>query len=117
VPISLDDTFAPPAAVREAAARALERRAAAPPSQRGMTAIGLTRARDLSGGRPVSVRTILRMANYFQRHEIDKQGATWESYGKGRQAWDGWGGDAGRAWAAPITRRYRAQAGRARGRV
>lgn len=37
--------------------------------------------------------------SYFARHEVDKQGSTWDDYGKGRQAWDGWGGDAGRAWA------------------
>lgn len=95
-------TFRPPAAVAAAAARALERRAAAPPSQRGMTAIGLARARDLSNRRPVSLDTIRRMAEYFSRHAVDKKGATWEQYGKGRQAWDGWGGDPGEQWARSI---------------
>ena len=40
------------------------------------------------------------MVSYFARHEVDKQGSSWETYGKGRQAWDGWGGDPGRRWAA-----------------
>jgi hypothetical protein len=42
------------------------------------------------------------MKAYFDRHEVDKKGSSWDDYGKGRQAWDGWGGDAGRAWATRI---------------
>jgi hypothetical protein len=45
------------------------------------------------------------MVSYFARHAVDKKGATWASYGKGRQAWDGWGGDAGAAWARGLVRR------------
>jgi hypothetical protein len=33
------------------------------------------------------------MVSFFSRHEVDKQGSSWSSYGKGRQAWDGWGGE------------------------
>jgi len=42
------------------------------------------------------------MLAYFTRHEVDKQGSTWGDYGKGRQAWDGWGGDEGYTWAKKI---------------
>jgi hypothetical protein len=42
------------------------------------------------------------MLAYFTRHEVDKQGSTWAVYGKGRQAWDGWGGDAGYTWAKKV---------------
>jgi hypothetical protein len=45
------------------------------------------------------------MKAYFDRHQVDKQGSTWNDYGKGRQAWDGWGGDAGQAWANRIVER------------
>jgi hypothetical protein len=45
------------------------------------------------------------MVSYFARHEVDKQGSSWETYGKGRQAWDGWGGDPGRRWATSLARR------------
>ena len=69
------------------------------PSERGMTEVGLARARDLANGRPVSEETIRRMLSYFQRHEVDKEGETWEEQGKGWQAWHGWGGDAGFRWA------------------
>ena len=64
-----------------------------------MTEVGLARARDLANGRPVSEETIRRMLSYFQRHEVDKEGETWEEQGKGWQAWHGWGGDAGFRWA------------------
>jgi hypothetical protein len=42
------------------------------------------------------------MVSYFARHEVDKQGATWDEQGKGWQAWHGWGGDEGRDWANEI---------------
>ena len=94
--------FTPPQGVRDAAIRALKKRAEQPPSKRGMTAVGIARARDLSNGVSLSPETIKRMVAYFTRHEVDKQGSTWEEYGKGRQAWDGWGGDAGYTWSKKI---------------
>lgn len=94
--------FTPPQGVRDAAIRALKKRAEQPPSKRGMTAVGIARARDLSNGVTLSPETIKRMVAYFTRHEVDKQGSTWEEYGKGRQAWDGWGGDAGYTWAKKV---------------
>ena len=105
-----DDTHTPPEPVREAARKALEVRAEKPPSQRGMTAVGIARARDLANGRPVSIRTMRRMASWFARHEVDKEGSTWEDKGKGWQAWHGWGGDPGRAWVRDILEREDAQA-------
>jgi hypothetical protein len=97
-------SFQPPRAVQRAARRALMVRRNSPPSQRGMTAVGLARARDLASGRPVSMNTIIRMRAYFSRHEIDKTGSTWDDRGKGWQAWHGWGGDAGRRWAEHVLR-------------
>lgn len=94
--------FKPPQGARKAAERALRRRAQKPQSQRGMTPVGIARARDLINGVNLSPETVRRMLAYFTRHEVDKQGSTWESYGKGRQAWDGWGGDAGFTWARKV---------------
>lgn len=94
--------FKPPQGARKAAERALRRRADKPQSERGMTPVGIARARDLINGVRMSPDTVRRMLSYFQRHEVDKDGSTWESYGKGRQAWDGWGGDAGFAWARKV---------------
>jgi hypothetical protein len=104
------DTHTPPKGVRDAARRALEVRASKPKSQRGMTPVGIARARDLANGKPISVATIRRMQSYFARHEVDKKGSTWDDQGKGWQAWHGWGGDAGRAWANRIIRSEQALA-------
>ena len=94
--------FRAPQGARKAAERALRRRAEKPQSERGMTPVGIARARDLINGVRLSPETVRRMLSYFQRHEVDKEGSTWESYGKGRQAWDGWGGDAGFSWARKV---------------
>lgn len=94
--------FTPPKGVQVNAQRALDNRAKKPASQRGMTPIGIARARDLINAKQLSPDTIRRMLAYFTRHEVDKQGSTWGDYGKGRQAWDGWGGDEGYTWAKKI---------------
>ena len=96
--------FTPPKGAQDAAARALKKRAEKPPSQRGMTSVGLARARDLANGRELSPNTVRRMLAYFTRHEVDKKGSTWDEYGKGRQAWDGWGGDAGFSFARKVVK-------------
>jgi hypothetical protein len=70
-----------------------------------MTPVGLARARQLLNRQELSPQTIDRMVRYFARHEVDKQGSSWGRYGKGRQAWDGWGGDPGRRWAISLARR------------
>ncbi len=101
-------SFKPPEGAKTAAARALKKRAEKPPSQRGMTSVGLARARDLANGRELSPETVRRMLAYFTRHEVDKQGSTWDEYGKGRQAWDGWGGDAGFAFARKVVKQMNA---------
>lgn len=94
--------FTPPEGAREAAKRALDVREGKPSSQRGMTPVGIARARDLQNGVKMSPDTIRRMKAFFDRHEVDKKGATWDEQGKGWQAWHGWGGDAGYAWARKV---------------
>ena len=94
--------FTPPQGAREAAKRALDVRETKSPSQRGMTPVGIARARDLQNGVKMSPDTVRRMKAFFDRHEVDKKGATWDEQGKGWQAWNGWGGDAGYAWARKV---------------
>jgi len=94
--------FTPPQGARDAAKRALDVRETKPPSQRGMTAVGIARARDLQNGVKLSPDTVRRMLNFLTRHEVDKKGATWDEQGKGWQAWHGWGGDAGFSWARKV---------------
>lgn len=89
----------PPAVVAENAERALAVREEKPESERGMTAVGIARARDLANRASLSEETIRRMVAYFERHQSDKQGESWDEQGKGWQAWNGWGGDEGWSWA------------------
>ena len=100
------DTYTPPADVARNARLALEVRASKPESEQGMTAVGLARANQLANREAVSLDTIRRMASYFARHEVDKDGSTWDEQGKGWQAWHGWGGDEGRAWANRIIKEH-----------
>lgn len=99
--------FTPPKGAQDAAKRALEVRADKPSSQRGMTPVGIARARDLANGQTLSPDTVKRMLNYFTRHEVDKKGSTWNDQGKGWQAWNGWGGDAGFSWARKIVKQMK----------
>lgn len=89
----------PPKSVQKAASKALEVRRTKPPSQRGMTPVGIARARDLSAGKSLSPNTVRRMKSYFDRHEVDKKGKDWDKWSRGKQSWMGWGSDDGRAWA------------------
>ena len=71
---------------------------------RGGTAVGVARARQLANRENLSPRTILRMHSFFSRHEVDKQAEGFERGEKGypsagRIAWGLWGGDAGQSWA------------------
>jgi hypothetical protein len=77
----------------------MQLRADQTPSNRGGTAVGVARARDLANRRPVSLSTLKRMASFFARHEVDKNGEGWGKDSKGYQAWLLWGGNPGWAWA------------------
>lgn len=99
--------FTPPKGAQESAKRALEVRADKPPSQRGMTPVGIARARDLANGQTLSPETVKRMLAYFTRHEVDKKGSTWNDKGKGWQAWNGWGGDSGFAFARKVVKQMK----------
>lgn len=95
------DGFVPPQEVRSNAKRGLELREK---YGRGGTAIGVARARDLSNGAALPLKTIKRMNSYFSRHEVDKKGEGWGKDSAGYIAWLLWGGDAGWAWAKKIIR-------------
>lgn len=107
----LNPTYRAPADVARAAARALELRRR---YQRGGTAADVARARDLANRRPLRLETIEQMRDYFESHEVDRL-----AYGfypdeddypsAGRIAWDLWGGDRGRNWAARIVEKHREQ--------
>lgn len=69
---------------------------------RGGTAVGVARARDLANRRDLSPETVARMYSFFSRHEVDKKGKDWDNSERpsnGKIAWLLWGGDSGFAWA------------------
>jgi hypothetical protein len=103
-------SYIPTNAMAENARRALDVRDKKPASQRGMTSVGIARARDLVNKRPMSEDTVRRMKAFFDRHEVDKEGDTWDEQGKGWQAWHGWGGDEGYTWSTAIVERLNKQA-------
>lgn len=74
---------------------------------RGGTEVGIARARDIVNGKNLPLETVKRMASFFARHEVDKQGQGFnpneEGYpSNGRIAWALWGGDAGQRWSEAI---------------
>lgn len=102
--------FTPPEGVRKEAKRGLKWRRE---HKRGGTAVGVARARDLSGGKTISPETAKRMKSYFARHEVDKEGKGWspgeEGFpSAGRVAWALWGGNAGKAWANKLVNQMNA---------
>ena len=98
--------YTPPAAVREAAQRALDWIGEGKAGQ-GFTSVGRGRARQLASGDSVGVNTLKRMRSFLARHIVDKKAEGFSRGEKGypspgRVAWDAWGGDAGRAWVESI---------------
>ena len=78
--------------------------------KRGGTEVGVARARDISNMRNLSLDTVTRMNSYFSRHEVDKEADGWNDGEDGfptagRIAWQLWGGDPGKEWAARIVER------------
>lgn len=106
------DSYKPTEAMAEEAERGLAWREE---FNRGGTEVGVARARDISNRRNLSRETVGRMASYFARHEVDKQGEGWspgeDGYpSAGRIAWALWGGDPGRSWADAIMQREEGKA-------
>ena len=72
--------------------------------RRGGTQVAATRATQILSGNELSSDTVITMAAWFARHEVDKRGQGFspneEGYpSPGRVAWAAWGGDAGQRWS------------------
>jgi phage-related protein (TIGR01555 family) len=88
----------PPVAAQENARQALEYRRK---HGRGMTAIGVARARDLSNAAALSRETIARMSAFERHRQNYRPGESEPDSGPtaGTIAWLGWGGNEGIEWA------------------
>ena len=110
-----EDTVRPTPAMRRAAKWALEQRAAAPPSKRAGTPVGIARARDLAANRPLSIDTLKRIRDFVNRSAstADAQPARDEQghVPKAKQALGLWGARRGTEvakWAARQIKRLEA---------
>ena len=79
----------------------------------GGTEVAATRASQILSGDELSRDTVITMAAWFARHEVDKQGEGFspdeDGYpSPGRVAWAAWGGDAGQVWSAAKADRIKA---------
>ena len=111
-----EQTVKPTASMRRAAKWALEQRAAAPPSKRAGTPVGIARARDLAANRPLSVSTLKRIRDFVNRSAstADAQPARDEQgdVPKAKQALGLWGARRGTEvakWAARQIRKLEAK--------
>lgn len=109
-------SFKPPESVANAAAKGLEYRQKAAPSNRGGLTTeeagkqgigsGVQRATSLKNRTNVSPKVIGQMVAFFARHEKNKsvdpkhKSEPWND--KGHVAWLLWGGDPGKAWAEKV---------------
>lgn len=96
-----DVDLKPTEAMAAAARRGLEWRQE---YNRGGTAVGVARARDIANRKNLSPSTVRRMKSFFARHEVDKQAEGFNSGEEGfpsagRIAWELWGGNPGKTWA------------------
>jgi len=99
--------YKPTAGMQSAARRAIKLKEQGKAKGAG-TAVGWTRAGQLSRGETLSLSTVKRMYSYFSRHEVDKKGKDWdnaENPSNGKIMWLAWGGDAGFSWSRKIVER------------
>jgi hypothetical protein len=98
------DSFKPPESARRAAKFALELRRK---WGRGGTAVGVARARDLSGGKNVSRSTVARMSS-FGRHLAQKESNPTDGGPSAQRIAIGlWGGRSGISWAKSVMERLK----------
>jgi hypothetical protein len=100
--------YKPTSGMQSAARRALKWKEEGKAKGAG-TAVGWTRAGQLSRGESLSLDTVKRMYSFFSRHEVDKKGKGFfdgpEFPSNGRIMWDAWGGDGGFSWSRSIVNR------------
>jgi hypothetical protein len=110
--MSKAETYAPSAAMKSAASRALKWKADGKATGAG-TAVGWGRATDIAAGRSMSLSVVKRMYSFFSRHEVDKKGKDFNNRANpsnGRIMWEAWGGDSGFSWSRGIVNRMKDKA-------
>lgn len=100
----------PPKGAQENARQVLKWREEHPDEIKGMTSVGWGRAKQLASGRPLSLQTIRKMAQ-FARHlknaKVSEENKSKPWKDNGRVAVLGWGGESGIKWAQRISKKAR----------
>lgn len=66
----------------------------------------------IARGDPVSEEKLRKMGPWFARHAVDLKPGSKQAMTPGWVAWQLWGGDAGRKWAASVVRKLDLESGR-----
>ena len=100
--IIFEAAMSPPSAVKAACKRGLELKG--DHGGGGLTSAAVAWAKKLAAGQPISPEKARKMHAFFARHKVDKK-PHWDSPPTpGYVAWQLWGGDAGKTWAAKIVK-------------
>ena len=101
------ESYKPTAAMAAQARSALKMRDSQPPSNKGMTRVGLARANQLIRRENLSYSTVKRLYSYLSRAAAQKSSASWKKgNSKAEQAYKGWGGSIRvLAWSKAIIER------------
>ena len=100
------ESYKPTAAMAAQARAALKMRDSQPPSNKGMTRVGLARANQLIRRENLSYSTVKRLYSYLSRAAAQKSSASWKKgNSKAEQAFKGWGGNPGLDWSKAIIER------------
>lgn len=98
--------YQPPESAKNNASRVIEWKRKHGDDVKGMTNVGWARAYQLASGKPISLDTVKRMAQ-FNRHRknanVDPKYKNEPWKDAGYVAWLGWGGDSGVNWAMNVS--------------
>jgi len=105
----MENKYKPTEGMKKAAQKGLDFR---DEYNRGGTAVGIARARDIVNNKSLPIETVARMYSFFKRHEVDKQAEGFRSGedgypSNGLIAWLLWGGDAGYSWSTKIWEKHK----------
>ncbi len=87
--------FYPTDDMAECAKEALRVRNSKSPSERGLSAYGLSVAARIANRQFLSPDVWRKILHYFEAHQQDRQSSDWQQQGPLWQTWYGWGGDPG----------------------
>lgn len=96
-----DNTYLPTNLMAANAEKALKVRELKPLSERGITSVGILKAKDIISKKALNENSVKRMKSFFDRYSDARKDCQLDD--KTWQAWNAMGGDEGYIWAKTIT--------------